>query len=132
MRRGVISLSELLAPLPPSVAEIAEVIGREEALSLVGQLPVAGSRSWRVCLYVPKRLPANHKLVALLGWRNASRLSRIFSGEILQPSNCRLLVRAYRNRQIVRMAGEGLPIDEIAACVLLSPYRVREIIAEQP
>ena len=42
---------ELVARLPESVQEIAEVIGRDKALEFIGKLPVSGSRSWRVCVY---------------------------------------------------------------------------------
>jgi len=121
--------SELLAPLPESVAEIAEVLGREKALSFIGRLPVSGSRAWRVCVYIPKRLPADHKLVHMLGWHDASRLCEAFAGMILQPSNCRFLHRQHRNREIRRMDAEGMPVPDIADVVELSTYRVREIIA---
>lgn len=121
--------TELLAPLPETVAEIAEVIGREKALDFIGRLPVSGSRAWRVCVYIPKRLPADHKLVRMLGWHDASKLCHAFSGMILQPSNCRFLHRAHRNREILRMYAEGMPVIDIADVVELSTYRVREIIA---
>lgn len=60
--------------------EIAEVIGREAALLLIGQAPrwprkdrhgrrVPGE--W-VALYVPANLPPDHFLVRTLGWKAAS------------------------------------------------------------
>lgn len=122
--------TDLLAPLPESVAEIAEVLGREKALSFIGQLPTSGTRAWRVCVYIPKRLPLDHKLVDMLGWHDATRLCEAFSGMILQPSNCRFLHRHHRNREIRRMDAEGMPVTDIADVVELSTYRVREIIAE--
>ena len=115
--------------LPQSVEEIAEVIGREKALYLIGQLPQSGSRSWRVCLYVPKRLPVDHDLVRILGWHDARKLAYAFSGMILQPSNCRSIYRAYRDREILRLADEGMSVAEIASVVELSSYRVREILS---
>ncbi len=122
--------SDLATPLPESVAEIAEVIGRDQALHLIGSLPQSGSRAWRVCIYVPKRLPSvDHKLVRILGWKDANRLVRAFSGMILQPSNCRNIVRAARNRRIREMAKEGYSVREIAHGVDLSIYRVREILS---
>ena len=89
---------DVLPRLPESVQEIAEVIGREKALEFIGRLPTSGSRAWRVCVYIPKRLPADHKLVEMLGWHDAKRLVDAFSGMILQPSNCRFLHRQHRNR----------------------------------
>lgn len=121
---------ELAAPLPESVAEIAEVIGRDQALHLIGSLPQSGSRAWRVCVYIPKRLPSvDHPLVRILGYHDAQRMVRAFSGMILQPSNCRFLARAFRDRRIREMADEGLSIKEISFAVDLSAYRVREILA---
>ncbi len=120
---------DVLPRLPESVQEIAEVIGREKALEFIGRLPTSGSRAWRVCVYIPKRLPADHKLVEMLGWHDAKRLVDAFSGMILQPSNCRFLHRQHRNREIVRMEAEGMPVADIADAVELSTYRVREILA---
>ena len=119
------------ADLPESVAEIAEVIGREKALHLIGSLPQSGSRPWRVCVYVPKRLPADHQLVEILGWHDAKRLSWAFAGMILQPSNCRRLAIRTRNREIRAAANDGAAIPEIAHAFDLSPRQVREVINAQ-
>lgn len=118
--------------LPQSVQEIADVIGRERALYLIGQLPAAGSRSWRVCFYVPKRIKPDHQLVEILGWHDAMRMVRHFGGEILQTSNCNFLHREFRNREIWRMHGEGLRLREIAEAVDLSEYHVRDILRGNP
>ncbi|MEP3304332.1 MAG: hypothetical protein ABJO05_20410, partial [Roseibium sp.] len=115
---------ELVARLPESVQEIAEVIGRDKALEFIGKLPVSGSRSWRVCVYIPKRISFDHKLVELLGWQDACKMVYAFSGMILQPSNCRFIHRKHRDREIMRMLNEGMAINEIADRVELSTYRV--------
>lgn len=121
---------DLAIPLPDSVAEIAEVIGRDKALHLIGSLPQSGSRKWRVCVYIPKRLPSvDHKLVRILGYQDAQKMVRAFSGMILQPSNCRFWAKAVRDRRIREMNAEGYPVSEIAFGVGLSAYRVREILA---
>lgn len=123
-------MNELAPPLPDSVAEIAEVIGRDQALHLIGSLPQSGSRAWRVCIYVPKRLPSvDHPLVRVLGWNDANKLVKAFSGMILQPSNCRFIVKAARNRRIREMAAEGFSVKQIAHGVDLSIYQVRDILA---
>lgn len=125
-------MNDLAPPLPESVAEIAEVIGEEQAFHLIGSLPQSGSRKWRVCVYIPKRLTSvDHPLVRILGWHDANKMVRAFSGMILQPSNCRFRARAERDRRIREMAGEGHPVTEIAHGVDLSTYRVREILNEQ-
>lgn len=125
--------NSLAIRLPQSVMEIAEVIGRDKALHLIGSLPRSGSRSWRVCIYIPKeRLPKEHKLVQILGWDDACKLSEAFAGEILQPSNCRSIARAVRDRRIREMGRHGIDADQIARDVDLSIYRVREILAGNP
>lgn len=121
-----------LADLPPSVAEIAEVIGRQKALELIGSLPQSGSRPWRVCVYIPKRLPADHRLVEILGWHDAKRLAWAFAGMILQPSNCRHISRERRNERILELAEQGVCLQRIAEVVDLSPRQVREIIGREP
>jgi hypothetical protein len=118
--------------LPASVQEIAEVIGRDKALYLIGQLPQCGKRSWRVVLYVPKRIDASHQLVRWLGWKDANRLVAEFGGEILQPSNCKHLHLALRNRVIVQMASEGLAPAVIAEAMQITSRQVRNILAEKP
>lgn len=124
--------AELALPLPQSVAEIAEVIGREKALYLIGQLPRSSSRSWRVVLYVPKRLPVDHELVRLIGWHDAERMRKHFGGEILQPSNCNFVYRRARNKFARRMYSDGTPITQIADMLDLTPRQIRNLLAETP
>lgn len=116
------------AGLPDSVAEIAQVIGRERALFLVGQLPPCGSRPWRVAVYVPRRMRPDHILVAILGWRDAERMAWAFGGEILQPAICATLERGWRNREIWRLRDEGLESGEIADRVGASSDVVRKVL----
>lgn len=122
--------------LPKSVHEIAEVIGEEAALRLIGRLPRRKNRDWRypnaVCqqasLYVPAVLPADHWLVKVLGWHAAKRLSDMFGGEILKPAVCEEIYREWRNREIVSMAGKGVPSDAIAEIVGISCRRVVSVL----
>lgn len=116
-------------PLPPSAQEIADVIGRERTLTLIGKLPPSGSRPWRVCLYVPRRIGPDHPLVGLIGWRDANLLVREFGGMILQPSNCRLLSRQWRRRGIIMLHQQGLTAKQIAEQVEMSARQVANIIA---
>lgn len=118
-------------PLPPSAQEIADVIGRQRTLQLIGQLPPSPGRNWRVCLYVPKRLGPDHPLVQMVGWHAANLLVREFGGMILQPSNCRILQRRWRHREVLRMHQDGASPREIADVVELSPRQVANIIAAQ-
>lgn len=111
--------------------EIAEVIGRERALYLIGRLPQSGRRSWRVSLWVPKRLKPGHPLAELIGWDDAAKLSRVFGGSVIQPSNCRHIHRRFRNEAVREMSKGGMGHAEVARIVGLSVRQVRNIIAKE-
>lgn len=126
--------------LPDSVMEIAEVIGRERALFLLGQLPrcyvkdsrradtAKGWRSERVMLYVPKTLKPDHYLVQILGWHDAQRMVQAFGGEVLCPANCRTVYQPHRDQGIRRMHGDGVPITMIAQWFGMTERRVRQVL----
>jgi hypothetical protein len=116
-------------PLHPSAQEIADVIGRERTLFLIGSLPRSGSRPWRRVLYIPKKMRADHPLVRLMGWHDAEKLRRWFGGEILQPSNCGHVARAWRDRVIHALARAGLSSAEIAERVEAAQDVVRKVLA---
>lgn len=118
--------------LPGSVQEIANVIGTERALYLVGQLPRCYTRkSCHVIMYVPKALKPDHLLVRLLGWKDASKLVAAFGGEILQPANCAEVYRAFRDKTILRMDSEGMSARAIAYTLEVSDRHVRNVLREK-
>lgn len=126
--------------LPRSVQEIADVIGRERALYLIGQLPRCSPPSTRtgkggeqrVIMYVPteRRLKPDHILVRLLGWNDAVKLCRHFGGEILQPGNCQEIYRRFRDRHIVRMVADGIPAKMVAEWMQVTDRHVRGLVRE--
>jgi hypothetical protein len=123
--------------LPKSVQEIADVIGRERALYLVGQLPrcvagAPGKQSSRVMLYVPTlpRLTLQHDLVRILGLKDAERMCRHFGGEILQPANCAEIYKNYRDRMIDSLSRDGMSAAQISATVGITVQHVRQVIRE--
>lgn len=132
--------------LPRSVQEIADVIGRERTLFLIGQLPRcmvrdnpshgvkhrAGGVSERVMLYVPKVLKPDHNLVRILGWHEAQALVAAFGGEMLAPGNCREVYRVFRDGHIARLVGEGVPHAMVADWFGVSEKLVRNVSAEIP
>lgn len=127
----------MLNDLPESVKEIAQVIGRGDALRLIGQLPTCvagkdGHKSTRVIMYVPKRLPADHKLVEILGWHKAEKLVRHFGGEILQPGNCRAIYARFRDEAILRMLAHGARPSMVAEMLGVSERHVRNLQRENP
>lgn len=123
--------------LPASVQEIADVIGRETALYLIGQLPTCyagtdGKRSTRVILYVPKRLSPRHRLVEILGWERAQKLVEGFGGEILQPANCQEVYRRFRDTEAKRLVATGMAARQLAEVLAVSERHIRNIAKEMP
>lgn len=122
--------------LPSTVQEIADVIGREQALYLVGQLPrcyspdarYPAARKSTVIMYVPKRLEPNSDLVRILGWRDASRLSREFAGMLIHPASCADILRQHRDRNIIRLAADGVSNAMLADWFNLDVTQVRRIV----
>ncbi|RKR02608.1 hypothetical protein C7446_2326 [Kushneria sinocarnis] len=103
--------------LPPSVQQIADVIGSDKALWLVRQLPPCGKRARRRNLYIPRpaRLTINHRLVALLGWSDAWALCEVLGGQTVQPALCRYMERAMASRRILALRDLGMSPREIAS-----------------
>lgn len=120
-----------MTDLPESVQEIAEVIGREKALRLIGAVGKSGSRSWRVCFYVPKKLRENHPFIEIIGKEAAEKLCLEFSGMILQPSNCNFIYRNYRNKQIRHYAQQGISHAQIAHMLDLSKRQIYNILKQE-
>lgn len=83
-------------------------------------------------MYVPKTLKPDHILVRLLGWSDAQRLVDVFGGEILQPANCADIYRQFRDRSIIRMAGDGMKPAAIAELMGVSDRHVRNLLREMP
>ena len=120
--------------------EIAEVIGRDRALYLIGRLPktyppstrTKNGATERVILYVPKSLRPDHSLVQILGWHDAMKLVRVFGGEILQPANCREVYRRFRDRSIRAFLIAGYPPNYIAEMMGVSDRHVKNLLREIP
>lgn len=127
-----------LKDLPASVREIADVIGAEAALRLINQLPTClagtdGHKSVRPILYVPKRLPADHRLVQILGWHDALKLVNHFGGEILYPANCREVERSILREFAKKLLGIGYRPEMVAEKLGVTVRTVRNIVkAENP
>jgi len=118
-------------PLPDSVQQIAEVIGDELALRLVDKLPRAfskGHRAGEPVLYVPKVLPPDHRLVAIIGWTDALKLSRHFGGELMFLATCSLHRKATRNDDILKLLGSASP-GAVAIRFGISERQVRRVAA---
>jgi hypothetical protein len=116
--------------LPGAVQEVADVIGRERALYLVGQLPPCGKRSWRRFVSVPhpRRLKPDHQLVRILGWDDAQRLSEVFGGELLELAACSDLPRRWRDLNVRHLARQGASSAVLAHLFALSQRQIRNVI----
>lgn len=79
-------------------------------------------------MYVPKRLEPNSDLVRILGWRDASRLSREFAGMLIHPASCADILRQHRDRNIIRLAADGVSNAMLADWFNLDVTQVRRIV----
>lgn len=121
--------------LPHSVREIAEVIGVQQALLLIGSLPRSYSRdkAARVLLYVPHRMRADDRLVRILGIHDAMKLHTAFRGELLPVANCQGIYKTFRDKSIVRLSLSGMKNKDIAEVMGVSDRHVRGILnGEKP
>lgn len=121
--------------LPGSVQEIADVLGEERALFLIGQLPRCyNGKQFHVILYVPTpgRMGRDHELVRILGWNDAVKMANHFPGEILHPAPCASLYKSFRDAQIVQLVADGLPTQTAADWFSVSERQVRNLVREIP
>ncbi|UWS06409.1 hypothetical protein [Phaeobacter inhibens] len=102
-------------PLPELVQEIAEVVGRENAVKLVEGTRQRGARRWRRHLYIPSDIPENHRIVSLIGWDAAQALSFSHANSVLELPSCHGLRKAYLADVVIKMAGRGADPAEIAS-----------------
>ena len=102
-------------PLPETVEEIAEVIGREKAVRLVEGTRQRGARRWRRHLYIPSDMPEDHRIVSLIGWDAAQALSFSHANSVLELPSCHSLRKAYLSDVVAKMAGQGADQAEIAS-----------------
>lgn len=119
-------------PLPETLEDIAEVIGREHALRLAEGLPTTGNRPWRKMVYVPQNMKPDHPIVRLLGAEKAAALQRSHTNMILEVPVCADILRAYRAHVIRALSGEGMPDREVAAQAGVDIATVRDVLANAP
>ena len=116
---------------PPSLSEIAVILGREKTLRLVGAMreEKQHGRAWRCEFYVPNTVPPDHPIAEAIGLRAARRLAEYFGGLIMKVSSGAAIEKAARHRAVHRLSALGLPSAAIGERVGLSDRRVREILA---
>ncbi|WP_420023751.1 hypothetical protein ACN9JG_06225 [Cereibacter azotoformans] len=119
-------------PLPETLQDVAEVIGREGALRLSEGLPQCGSRSWRRMVYVPQKMKPDHPLVRLLGRERAEELRQSHTNMILEVPVCVEIRAAYREHIIARLKAAEMPDQQIAQMVGVDVSTVRLVAAPAP
>ena len=112
----------LRACLPPSLAELVDVIGVAATLALA-------ERCGGMRVYVPmeEHLSADHELVKLLGEATARELSRARAKEILDVPHAAAYLRELRDREI-RAAYQAESADRLASRYRLSRRQIFVIV----
>ncbi len=124
--------------LPESAQLIADIIGRDRALYLIGRLPRSPKRPKDVWLYVPKKLSESHQLVKLIGMSDAQKLVKAFGGQNLCLASCHSLVRLYRDEYLRHLkllmpeAANDVDIDSLAKVLGVSSKQARNLMEKQP
>lgn len=123
----------MIKPLPKSVQEIADIIGRDNALYLVGKLPrykTPDRSGVQASLYVPtlQRLTPDHSLSKILGYPLARKMCVHFGGSILSPANCLGIVCNFRNKSIVEFYKSGMSFKEISEILDITPKYTKRIL----
>ena len=144
-----INMENVLPPLPVpaltgSARELADVLGRDRALYLIGQLPRCRVRdtrytprpgsqgSQRVILYVPKQLKPDHALVRILCWDEAQRLVSAFGGEIIcPPTLLGVVYLPFRDQGLVELHRLGVSPAMLADWFGITETRVRQVLDSQ-
>lgn len=116
--------------LPGSVDEIAQYIGRGNAVRISEAAPQSGSRECRRVLYVPKKMPTDHTIVHVIGLGAAQILSHSHGNCILELPSCYALRRAYAFTVARELQALGKSNAQIAADMNLVGKTVDRILAE--
>lgn len=107
--------------LPESLQEMAEHIPVEAVIRLV-------ERFGGTLLCIPKRLPGQCELTDAVGLEAAAKLVAVYGGENLDiPRACRM-IRAVRNREIVRRRREGAPLKDLARAFAMTMRNITHIL----
>ena len=115
-------------PLPESVEEIAEVIGRGNAVRLVEGTRASGKRRWRRSLYVPAEMPEDHRIVSMVGLEVATRLSFSHGNCIVELPSCFALRKAYAADYSLHLTAAGASEAEIARELGVELKTVRSLL----
>ncbi|MCR9086165.1 MAG: hypothetical protein NXH97_05380 [Rhodobacteraceae bacterium] len=105
----------LTIPLPDTLQDVANVIGRYAAVRLSEGLVQTGKRASRRMVYVPATPPQRHRLIDLIGVEARAKLCWTHGRIILGVPVCQKLKSAWRDLAAKRMADSGMKPAQIAA-----------------
>ncbi|MBF0215062.1 MAG: hypothetical protein HQM00_16120 [Magnetococcales bacterium] len=111
--------------MPNSMCEIAEIIGKEGAITLIQEY--GGTR-----IFVPRKLRVQNKLATLLGIEQALKLSQHFGGETLNIVRGADMLRQKRNREIIQLYDSGKRVPDLARAYNLTERRIYDILSSTP
>lgn len=134
----------LTIPLPDTLEDIAETIGRRDAVKLsdavhcrgrvlpriIDQDPADTSRPWRRSVYIPERVAADHWLAQALGLEVARNLAWTHGNLIIEIPGLQIMRRRRQHWLARRLAADGVPLAEIAAALECTVKTVRAAVAE--
>lgn len=109
-----------LALLPPTLHEMARVVGVEGVRKLVDAY--GGVR-----LYVPQSVDQDHPLAELLGLAAARAMSAELGGDVIDVPRCHLAVKRARDAALVRDAAQGMSQRDLARKYGMTERNVRLI-----
>ncbi len=102
-------------------SEMVDMLGVDDARAVIHRL---GGK--RIYVPYPRTLNRNHKLVKELGLVRANRFCILYAGETLSIP---VLAKIRRAELIAFLDRGGIPIDEIAWLVGITPRHVRRILS---
>ena len=119
-------------PLPSTLQDIADTIGREAALRLSEGLlrQRTGARAWRRQIYIPQRLADDHPTVLILGRALAEELQETHVNCILEIPRCADIQAAYREHVARIMLAAGETPDEVVESGVCTRQAARSLGAE--
>jgi hypothetical protein len=107
--------------LPAQVTKIASLIGRDLAMMLVEH---AHGIDGTGVVYFPRHPRPGQCLVRLVGLPAAVKLSKAYGGQTIILPKCRVVYRARRNAEVMRMSNRN-----IAEAVNLTERQVRNVLS---
>lgn len=116
-----LSIRELVAALPDTLAEMSRVVKNVRAVLKITE-HFGGTR---VCFSLKPK--ADGKLARLIGLPAARALGKNYGGQLVEIARASAVQRAIRNRKICRLREQGVPGERIALRFGITGRQVKRI-----